>query len=360
MSKFPICNSTLKWFISYFENRKQCVRVGASISDTFDVPSSVGQGSVLGPMLFLIFFDDSDDGIVDSLVWNFADDKRIAQVIRKPNDTALLQKSIDHFLSWCDKNGLSVNAMKCKIMTYSLKTITLHTDYYIKGELVERTNTIRDLGVMMDAELNFSLHIEFITIKAYAMLAFVKRQCYRTLSIEAAKMLFFAFVRSNLEFANQVWCPYQNKYIELIESIQKKFVKFICPNNSANNPNNPHELRPYSVRCDEQHLQILSRRRINACIFLIHDIISGKLSSPQLRQLLSFSKIQYFVRSPEFIRLNTCRLEKTNNSPFRTACRLYNLCALHVDVTLDSTSFKRKVMLMADGIFANFFARLTQ
>lgn len=211
MSKFPLSNSTLEWFLSYFENRKQCVKVGSSSSNIFDVPSSVGQGSVLGPMLFLIFFDDSDTDIIGSSVWNFADDKRIAQVINGPNDAANLQSSIDHFLQWCDKNGLAVNTMKCKIVTFSMKKVTIHSDYYINGEKVPRTETIRDLGVLLDSKLSFTSHIEYITNKAYAMLAFIKRQCYKTFNAVIVKMLFFAFVRSNLKFANQVWCPSHKK-----------------------------------------------------------------------------------------------------------------------------------------------------
>lgn len=60
LSKYPISNSTLKWLQSYFSNRKQYVRVGSTVSDDFNVPSSVGQGTILDPLRFLVFFDDSD------------------------------------------------------------------------------------------------------------------------------------------------------------------------------------------------------------------------------------------------------------------------------------------------------------
>lgn len=357
MAKYPIGNDVLRWFISYFGDRRQCVRVGASISEIFNVPSSVGQGSVLGPILFLIFFDDSDNEITESMVWNFADDKRIAQTIKNPTDSIKLQESINKFMLWCEENGLSVNAMKCKIMTFSLKKITVHTDYYIGNDLIDRADTIRDLGVMLDSKLSFSTHIEFITNKAYAMLAFIKRQCYKTFDVDIAKMLFFAFVRSNLEFANQVWCPDRpnhKKYCDAIESIQKRFIKFITPNNSAQNPDNEYELRPYITRCAENNIETLRRRRINSCIFFLHDVITGRINSVGLRNQISFVKISYFTRSPDFIKINTCRLDCANNSPFRTACRLYNLCALHVDVTLNRDTFRRKIIQLPDSIFGGF------
>lgn len=327
------------------------MKVGQSLSDYFEVPSSVGQGSVLGPLLFLIFFDDSDDELVNSFVFNFADDKKIVQVIRHPDDTQTLQRSINKFINWCDSNGLSVNSMKCKVMTFSQKKITIHSDYFIKDNLVSRTDLIRDLGVMFDPKLNFSQHIEFITNKSYAMLAFVKRNCYKLFNIDVAKLLFFALVRSNIEFASQVWSPHHTKYIEAIESIQKQFVKFIHPNNSANNPRNKYELRPYATRCKELEMQSLQRRRINTCIFFVHDIISGHLNAPSLRNQLTFSTINHFTRSPNFIKLKHCRLDCTDNAPFRMACKLYNRTALLVDVTLDRESFRRKVALLPDTVF---------
>lgn len=68
-------------------------------------------------------------------------------MIEKQSDTSILLKSIDKFLLWCDNNGLSVNAMKCKV-----KKITLNTDYFIKGEMIKITSIIRDLRVMLDSE----------------------------------------------------------------------------------------------------------------------------------------------------------------------------------------------------------------
>ena len=272
-----------------------------------------------------------------------------------PRDSQTLQDSINKFINWCDQNGLSVNTTKCKIMTFSLKRITLHTDYFIRNELIPRTYTIRDLGVMFDPKLTFSSHIEFITNKAHAILSFVKRQCYKTLNIDIAKILFNALVRSNLEFACQVWSPHHAKYREAIESIQKQFVKFIHPNNSANNPLNDYQLRPYTVRCTELEIHTISRRRINMCIFLLHDIISGRLKSSYLRDQLSFVKINYFTRSPDFIKLPNCRLDCVKNSPFRLACKLYNLISLFVDVTIDRDTFKRKVSEIPDAIFENFY-----
>lgn len=130
-----------------------------------------------------------------------------------------------------------------------------------------------------------------------------------------------------------------------VESIQRGFVRFIHPNNSANNANNEYQLRPYIERCQEINMVSLNRRHINSSIFFIHDLITGRISSINLRNQLKFFKITRFTRSPEFIKLKTCRLECNNNSSFRSAFKLYNLAALWVDVSLDRNSFRRAIII---------------
>lgn len=158
-----------------------------------------------------------------------------------------------------------------------------------------------------------------------------------------------------LFFACQIWCPSQQKYGDIIESIQKQFIKFICPNNSANNPDNPFQLRPYIDRCNEFNVQTLQRRRMNACIFFLHDVISGRINSANLRKRIEFVRITYFTRSPDFIKLNTHRLECTDRSPLRTAFRLYNLVALFIDVTTDRNTFRRLVTQLPDSTFNGLY-----
>lgn len=164
LAKFPVSNSTLLWFISYLSDRKQFVRVGSASSNFIDVTSSVGQGSVLGPLLFLAFFNDSDDDMDVSTTnsFNFADDKKIACTIKNIYDTRNLQLAINKFIKWCDNNDLEVNLSKCKVITFSHKQQPIICDYYIKNQQkIERVYEIRDLGVILNSKLDFKSHIEY-------------------------------------------------------------------------------------------------------------------------------------------------------------------------------------------------------
>lgn len=143
------------------------------------VSSGVGQGSILGPLLFLAFFNDSEQYDSQKIFpLNFADDKKIAAIIRSNDDALMLQRAINKFYYWCNDNDLECNRSKCKIMTFTHKRTPIIYDYQLAGHSIERINKIRDLGVDLDQKLNFNLQNETVDKKSTSALQFVKRQSY--------------------------------------------------------------------------------------------------------------------------------------------------------------------------------------
>lgn len=326
------------------------MRVGVEVSDEFDAPSAIGQGTILGPTLFLTFFDDSDGDDSNGKAFSFADDKKKAIVVKSLDDTAKLQEDIDKFVHWCDRNGLELNVEKCKVMTFSQKRNPILENYYIKGKLVERVGEMPDLGVKMDSKLNFAAHRDYIKAKADGCLGFVKRECYKALSKENAKLLYETLVRSHLEYANVIWSPYTLGHKEFIESTQKQAVMFMHGDN-INRQENDYALRPYRERCEELKLASLNRRRVNSAVLWIHKLISGRLDSPYLRSQINLNTEGRAVRNREFIRINRSRTKYGWNSPFNSACRAFNYAAAKVDPTLPFERFKKEILKLPDEAF---------
>lgn len=106
---FPVSNQLLLWFRSYLTERVQYVRIGFTTSRLLKVSSGVGQGTVEGPLLFLIFFNDSDPLVEGVIPLNFADDKKLASEIKCVDDALRLQNGIDRFVKWCRDHRLEVN-----------------------------------------------------------------------------------------------------------------------------------------------------------------------------------------------------------------------------------------------------------
>lgn len=355
LAKFPVSNQTLRWFTSYFANRKQYVRINGEISELFDVTSSVGQGSILGPLLFLIFFDDSDNDIGTSIPLNFADDKKLLKKISNADDTHELQNSINKFIQWCNKNDLQLNTSKCKILTITLKRKPIIHDYAINGVNVERVSEMRDLGVIIDSKLSFSSHIEYISNKSKAALSFVKRTCRNKFSLDSAKLLYCSLVRSNLEFASVVWQPYYKIHRSQVESVQKQAVIYLL-GDYMNRAENDFVLAPYVERCAELELKSLIRRRVNASVLFLHKIISGRYNDPAIRGNLDLNLGIRTIRNPEFIRLKNYKKNVGLYSSLNLACTAFNITALYVDPTLPFIDFRRKLLNLPDEVFGGLLS----
>lgn len=350
MARFPVNNTLLRWFQSYFSNRQQYVSVANDISNQFNVPSSVGQGSILGPLLFLIFFDDSDNGLELVNTYNFADDKKIAAIVTKPCETINLQKAITKFSEWCANNHLEMNISKCKIMTFTRKRQPIMQDYFVNGVKIDRVFEHRDLGVIMDPAMKFSLHREYVKRKSMSALYFVKRVCSKKFDMDTAKLLYYALVRSNLDFASIIWSPHDKLHINFIESVQRQAVIFLH-RDYINRKENDFVLTPYTDRCKELQINTLMRRRLNTSILFMHKIITGRYKAPDIRNALSLNTGLRTFRNPEFIRIPFCRTEEEMFSPFIFSCRAFNFAALYADPTKSFDHFKNSTLQIQDLSF---------
>lgn len=350
MAKFPVSNNLLRWLQSYFNDRQQYVSVGNDNSNKFKVPSSVGQGSILGPLLFLIFFDDSDNGLELVNTYNFADDKKIATIVSKPCETINLQKAITKFSEWCDNNDLEMNISKCKIMTFTRKRQPIIQDYFVNGVKIDRVFEHRDLGVIMDPAMKFSLHREHVKRRAMSALFFVIRVCRKKFDLETAKLLYYALVRAIAEFASLIWSPHDKLHINFIESIQRQAVIFLH-RDYINRKENNYVLSPYTDRCNELEIATLMRRRLNTTILFMHKIITGRYKAPEIRNAISLNTGIRTFRNPEFIRVPFCRTEDEMFSPFNFSCRAYNFAALYADPTQSFDQFKNSLLQIPDLSF---------
>lgn len=355
LAKFPIANETLKWLVSYLSDRKQYVRVGKSNSSMFDVPSGVGQGTILGPLFFISFFNDSDPDIEGIQSFNFADDKKITAIIKNESDVQHFQRAIDKFMKWCDNNGLEVNTSKCKIMTFTTKKKPLLHEYKINNYVIDRVEEIRDLGVIMDKKLSFVPHIQYVTTKAKAILQFVKRQAPK-FHIDTIKLLYSALVRSIIEFASVIWSPRFDIHKKSIESIQKQIVLFF--NNDHLRGEDNYALAPYIERSMKFDLPTLTRRRINSITLFMHKIISGKIKSGILRSNLNLYDGIRTLRNPEFIRVKAHKTDLLQYSPFNNACFIFNQVALFIEPSIPYDQFRRRVLILPDYAFGPWTALL--
>ncbi len=143
----------VKWYLS---NRYQCVGLGDSKSDLLPVVSGVPQGSLLGPLLFLVFINDLPERVQNSLLLLFADDPKCAKPVSDSLDQLELQKDLDSMCGWSDQWKLFFKEEKCVVLCYNKMKSYTDRSHLIYNNLGSNRESHKDLGLMVTTDLSFS------------------------------------------------------------------------------------------------------------------------------------------------------------------------------------------------------------
>lgn len=303
--------------------------------------SGVPQGSHLGPLLFLIFINDLPGIIRHSEILLYADDVKLFLSFKHESERRMLQNDISAFSDWCDINLMVLNIDKCKCMTFSRKTVDT-ANYNIKSVALSNVHSCLDLGVMMDAKLNFNSHISMIVNKAYRNLGFIKRWAKDLKDPYVTKLLFISLVRPIVEYASVVWTPQYNIYSNMIESVQKQFLLFALRQTYCNSG---FSLPSYEMRLKLINLPtLLSRRKMLNALFVLK-ILSGDVYSPTLLGMINLNVPCRNLRRSDLIKLSC---ETTNygvHSPFRCACNDLNCLYSIIDFQCSYNTVKKNIII---------------
>uniref|UniRef100_A0A1X7T808 Reverse transcriptase domain-containing protein n=1 Tax=Amphimedon queenslandica TaxID=400682 RepID=A0A1X7T808_AMPQE len=151
--------------------------------------SGVPQGSILGPLLFLVFINDVSSVINHSDLYLFADDSKLQQV---SSSSYHLQEDINSLAAWSEDNFLLLNSHKCVAGRFSFSTVTSLPLYEIDGTTIPTLESHTDLGLMVRSDLSWSDHYRHISSKAYASLYLIKRS-FSTVDVTVKKILYIYF-----------------------------------------------------------------------------------------------------------------------------------------------------------------------
>ena len=228
INAYEIHKSTFRWIQIFLTLCRQRVFINGSVSSWVPVVSGVPQGSVLGPLLFLIYINDIAEDIKSDLRL-FADDCILYRQINSSSDSTILQEDIDRLLSWSTSWQLKFNTEKCHTVCISRKRDSTKTSYFLGNKLLAESDSFSYLGVTVSSDLRWNDHVKSICAKASRTLNFIRRNIYKC-HPEVKARAYLSLVRPQLEYASSVWDPYTNNLRDKIEKIQHCAARFVKNN----------------------------------------------------------------------------------------------------------------------------------
>ena len=228
MYKYGIRGVALSWFESYLSNRNQYVSFSNYNSESMLISCGVPQGSILGPLLFLLYVNDMAN--VSSVLFTilFADDTNVF----------VQGKSLDHLIDvmnnelcklseWMAINKLSLNVKKTKCMIFSLRKEPISSKCVtLNGEIIDKVRTFKFLGVIIDDKLRWTDHVLYIKNKLSKGIGIICK-AKRVLSSDTLLTLYNCFIYPYVVYCIEVWGAVSMKYLMSVLRLQKRVVRII-------------------------------------------------------------------------------------------------------------------------------------
>ena len=229
LAAYGIKGDLLAIINDFLTDRTQRTRVGSCFSDIIFLTSGIVQGSCLGPLLFLIFVNDIFTIFEPSITCKmYADDLKLYSIIESNYDNAQMQICLNNLLSWANAWQLSISIKKCFAIYIggraTLNNVLSKCDFNIGNDIVQRCDSVVDLGISIDCNLKFSMHVGNIVRKSFIRSSLIHK-CFLSKNIPTLVKAYKTFVLPLLEYNSPVWSPHLLKDINLIERVQHRFTK---------------------------------------------------------------------------------------------------------------------------------------
>jgi hypothetical protein len=252
-----------EWLLDFLAHRTQTVEYKGILSAPAPVTSGVVQGSVLGPLLFVIFVNDLPN-CISTHSWLYADDLKLVGPASTPAECSRTQCDLDNIEAWYNSNQLPLCLFKSQCMHMGPSN-SKHV-YTLGGSAVPIVQQLTDLGLIRTSDCSSDAHVRGIIGRASGTMGLMWR-VFSSRKLTFLMRLFKTYIRPVMEYASSSWNTSRPGLVRELEAIQRRFTKRLRGLGS----------HTYEARLQHLSLQSLEARRLQADLLMVHKVLTGQI-----------------------------------------------------------------------------------
>ena len=316
-----------KWLGNFLLKRTQRIANEGHLSTESMVLSGVPQGTILGPILFLIYISDISETLKRSKMSSYADDSKVYAQIQTPADSKSLQSDLNNIYKWTEDNLMQFNSDKFEVLKIGRNQNLKNSIYKDPDDVnIKEISVAKDIGVYFNSKGDFSDHIKIKFSKAKQMAGYILR-AFMLRTPVPMMLLFKSLVIPHLEYCCVLWSPHLQKDVEKLEIVQRYFTSKL----------EGMENLEYYERLKKLKIYSLERRRDRYILIYIFKILMKQVPNPGI-------SYKYTTRRGRVLIPPKCSSKTTDLIHYsftRRAPRIFNAMPqsirdLQLDASLDS------------------------
>ena len=229
LEHYGIRGVALKWFKSYLNERQQYVTYNSCKSNALNINCGVPQGSILGPLLFIIYINDLAKVAKNCFMMLFADDSNLFYSGYDIDElTKTINEELKNVLYWLEVNKLSLNVNKTHYIIFSSRNVSVQDiEVRVRDVSIDRVAHTKFLGVQIDEKLNWKAHINY-TNKKLSKCVGILIKARKCLPSYCLKTLYHTFAYPYLTYCIHVWGNACITHLDPLIKTQKRLIRIIC------------------------------------------------------------------------------------------------------------------------------------
>ena len=323
---------SIQFISSYFKNRYQTTVIDGNVSTVEKVTYGTAQGSILGPLIFIIYVNDLFNEINDkNNIIMYADDTLITSSSKSSRESVLsCQMMLDKIMAWCDKNKLTINIKKTKCMYINSHENQPNVKLSINDVELETVNHFEYLGMHIDNKLSMGKHVESILKKARCKLGILYK-IRQFISCKTSLLIYKVMIRPHLEYGDFIIESSNVGNIDKLERLQEKCLRL----SEYQAPAKRKEMSMLKIKFRIEDLKI---RRKRSLLRLMHNQSKNAVNLVQERPNM-------ILRSDKKIKMKSdfTRLTKIQRSPYYRGLSLWNTLPEYIQRESSKVKFKVEV-----------------